>query len=217
MFAKYWSAGKVKTRLARSIGADAAAEFHRLSVATLVTRFRHLADQRLIGFWPGEQQAAFARLGKPHWQTVVQVAGDLGDRMACFFDAAFRAGAERVVLIGSDSPTLPVQYVEDAFASLLTHEVVLGPADDGGYYLVGAAHNRPDIFRGVTWSSRDVWTQTVERLESTSTSWAALPPWYDVDDMGQLRRLAEQLKSDEYKSLAWDDLRRMVLTFAGPH
>ena len=208
IFAKYWAAGQVKTRLAKSIGEDAAASFHRSSVATLVCRFRDTADRRVIGFWPGEHQAEFVELAGREWHTEVQVPGNLGVRMAAYFDAAFKAGVQRVVLIGADSPTLPAAHIRDAFTLLSAHQVVLGPADDGGYYLVGASLKTPDIFHEVTWSSRAVWSQTVQRLEASATKWAPLPSWYDVDDLEQLHRLKDQLANGEYDQPVWDDLRR---------
>jgi glycosyltransferase A (GT-A) superfamily protein (DUF2064 family) len=124
--------------------------------------------------------------------------------MAEYFRSAFERGCERVVLIGADSPTLPVEYVSQAFRELETHSVVLGPSVDGGYYLVGAARSVPPIFHGVAWSTHHVWEQTLRLLEATRIPVAQLSPWYDVDDIEDLRRLAQDLEppTDEFRELA---------------
>jgi glycosyltransferase A (GT-A) superfamily protein (DUF2064 family) len=96
------------------------------------------------------------------------------------FIAAALATASKVVVIGTDSPTLPVEYIERAFADLDRADVVLGPAVDGGYYLVGC-RRLPPIFAGIDWSSNRVLAQTIDRLVTPSWSLALLPPWYDVD------------------------------------
>ena len=82
-----------------------------------------------------------------------------------------------MVLIGSDSPTMPAQFIDDAFAALDSDPVVLGPSRDGGYYLVGAAGQVPPIFTEIDWSTPAVWRQTVDRLGKAGCRFAELPPW----------------------------------------
>ena len=86
-----------------------------------------------------------------------------------------------MVLVGTDSPTLPLVLVEQAFQELEQADVVLGPATDGGYYLVGCGRRLPPIFEGVAWSSSRTLTDTIARLADPSWRLALLPPWYDVD------------------------------------
>ena len=110
--------------------------------------------------------------------------------MAGFIEQQLSLGADAVVLVGADSPTLPVAYIEQAFAELRRADVVLGPAMDGGYYLVGCGRRVPPIFHGIAWSTGQVLAQTLARLEDRSWRLALLPPWYDVDtsaDCGLLR------------------------------
>ena len=192
MFAKYWEPGEVKTRLAASIGPLRAAGVQRLFVETLARRFGAVADQRLLVHTPAGKRDEFRRALGSQWELEVQAAGDLGERMQRFFTAAL-ARAERVVLIGSDSPDLPVAFLHEAFAALETHDVVLGPAADGGYYLIGAASRAPPVFDGIAWSTPDVWPQTRARLQTAGTAWHALPEWYDVDDQTGLKALAFRL------------------------
>lgn len=196
IFAKYWQPGQVKTRLAATIGDQRAAAIHRLFVESLLARFGNVADQRLIAFAPAAAERAFRELAGKAWQVAPQTTGDLGERMQHFFAAAMER-AERVVLIGADSPDLPIEYIEQAFAALHAHDVVLGPAHDGGYYLVGAAGHVPPIFESVAWSTDRVWPQTLARLAAAGCRWHALPPWHDVDDHAGLTALIDRLVAAE--------------------
>ncbi len=210
MFAKYWEPRQVKTRLAASLGPIAASELYRGFVATLAHRFREMGDRRVIGFTPAERRAEFADLGGSHWELQSQSQGHLGERLAQFFDEAFRRGAGRVVLIGSDSPTLPVSYVERAFQRLAECDVVLGPTDDGGYYLVGASRPVNVMFHDIDWSTPRVWEQTIARLAQHQLTYETLPPWYDVDELPDLQRLQGELSQMQADELPWQDLRNAV-------
>lgn len=193
MFAKYWQPGTVKTRLAATIGDEAASDVYRHFVRTLLERFRNAAPQVVLAFTPDGRRSDFQRLVTDQWQLESQGDGDLGQRMRSYFASAFSRGNKRVVLIGSDSPTLPTEYVREAFERLSDHEVVLGPSEDGGYYLIGMARHVPTVFDRIDWSTPDVWQQTTKRLEQEGTTYACLSPWYDVDTLDDLRRLKREL------------------------
>ncbi|MCI0359209.1 MAG: TIGR04282 family arsenosugar biosynthesis glycosyltransferase [Planctomycetaceae bacterium] len=192
VFAKHWEPGKVKTRLAQSIGESHAATLHALFVGTLIERFSQAGQRRMVAFWPPEAQGCFAGVVRDRWELVAQTSGDLGQRMQAFFVAAL-ARAERIVVIGSDSPDLPVDMVQQAFDALANHDVVLGPAADGGYYLLGITRRIPPIFKGIAWSSCDVWSQTTARLKAAGIAWHSLPAWYDVDEPADLAALRQRL------------------------
>ena len=212
MFAKYWQPGMVKTRLAAAVGSSAAARLHRECVAALVARFGHAADRRVLYFTPSEQAPAFATLAGRQWEVAPQCQGDLGQRMLHFFAGAFAAGVDRVVLIGSDSPSLPASFLELAFERLSEVPVVLGPADDGGYYLIGLAREPPDIFRGIGWGTAAVWRQTVQRLQAAGVAYGELPPWYDVDTADDVRRLANELAGPLHDDTTFGPLRATIET-----
>ena len=195
VFAKYWQPGAVKTRLAAHWGDVAASRLSRGFLVAVLNRLATRADRRLLVFTPAERRAEFAELAAGRWELAPQTAGDLGQRMQGYFEAAFAAGARRVLLIGSDSPSLPCELVERAFTLLETRDVVLGPTPDGGYYLVGAADRVPPIFAGVAWSTPRVWEQTMEQVRVAGLSLAELPPWYDVDEPVDLARLRAELAS----------------------
>ncbi len=207
VFAKHWTPGCVKTRLAVHIGAAAASELYRRFVHHTVTRLAGLADRCILAYWPPEARAAFEPFTEQGWTLVEQAPGDLGQRMRQFFEEASSTGAERVVLVGSDSPTLPTEWVRDAFLRLKEYPVALGPSQDGGYYLIGVAHRIPALFDNIAWSTPEVWRQTVERLEYFQTPFAVLPEWYDVDELNDLRSLERDVARLAEQDAAWRPLR----------
>ncbi len=210
LFAKYWQPGRVKTRLAASIGAHAAAKLHQAFVACLAERLKNVADERVIVFTPEENRAEFIETAGRSWMVQPQSAGDLGQRMRSFFSSALANGADRVVVIGSDSPTLPIEFIEQAFESLRRNPVVLGPSRDGGYYLVGLAAPMPDMFLNVEWGTPRVWQQTIACLEREKTPFTELRPWYDIDEIDDLRQLETELREQRSSHSAFGDLANVV-------
>jgi rSAM/selenodomain-associated transferase 1 len=183
LFAKWPAPGQVKTRLAARTSALWAAQAARAFLLDLLDRLAGVNARRVLAFSPPEAEADIAGLVHGRFGLTTQGDGDLGRRMAMFFTEQFRSGSERVVLLGSDSPTVPVAYVEQAFRELDRADVVLGPATDGGYYLVGCKGRVPPVFHEIPWSSPRVLRDTVARLADPSWRLAVLPPWYDVDTL----------------------------------
>lgn len=210
MFAKFWEPGAVKTRLAAAIGGPSAARVHQACVHTLITRFKRTSDRRVVCFAPAGFGEEFAAIAGPAWQVQPQCAGDLGQRMRHYFEKSFAAGVDSAVLIGSDSPTLPIAYVEEAFDRLAESPVVLGPSDDGGYYLIGLSRDIPDIFQGIDWSTSEVWRQTVGRLQAAGQSYYELPRWYDIDTVDDLLRLRDELTGPLAGDMTFDALRQAI-------
>ncbi len=200
MFAKYWQTGKVKTRLGEKLGMQTAATIHQAFVTTLAKRFAQVADARVIAVSPVEQLDEFRPIAAAGWQLVPQAAGDLGERMRHFFETSLQQH-QRVVLIGSDSPTLPAEYLHQAFEALTNHPVVLGPAEDGGYYLIGMRTSVADIFTGIEWGEGEVLQHTLKKLQQQDCDYHLLPEWYDIDHLEDFVRLKDELKSAEDKAL----------------
>lgn len=198
IFAKYWEPGKVKTRLASSIGEVNAARIYEVFVAATIARLSSIESERLLAYSPADEKThlAFANANIDGWSLKPQTSGDLGQRMAAYFDQQFAAGADRVLLLGTDSPNVPLVEVQEAFEHLNTSDVVLGPTEDGGYYLVGAKGQTPPIFENIAWSTPKVLPATVECLKAANLSYATLDPWYDVDEIFDLHRLIEDLRDD---------------------
>jgi len=184
--------GRVKTRLAQSTGDEAAA---RVQAAFLedVSAFAPAGVARLAACAPNPDHPAFEAMGRLGWRLEEQGRGDLGTRLQRWLEAMLAEGYQRVVFVGSDSPTLPAQLLEQAFDSLRNHDVVLGPVFDGGYYLVGARRADTGLFEQIDWGTERVFAQSIERLSASAATFRVLPYWYDVDDLDDLRALARQL------------------------
>jgi len=194
IFAKHPLPGVVKTRLAVDVGADAAAEFYNAFLSDLTHRFADVADQRWLGYSPNtpESRSWFEQFASGRFRLWEQPEGDLGLRMEEFFADAFIAGATQVVLIGSDSPTLPIELVDEAYRQLPAHHAVLGPAQDGGYYLIGLRQTWLGLLHGVRWSTPDAFNDTLQRFRCAEFQTALLPGWTDVDTVDDLLILSEQ-------------------------
>jgi len=188
-FVKFPQKGHVKTRLAAEIGAELATKVYRHFLDTLFARTASLPARHFALFTPPEKHQAFQRLfpGKREWLAQV-VSPDLGVRLCTAIQAVLLRGYSRVLVIGSDSPDLPIDYLHQAAAALLTHELVLGPAADGGYYLIGVKADHPALFEGIAWSTASVLQQTLEAAQRLGLRVQLLPRWYDVDDLESLLR-----------------------------
>ncbi len=213
IFAKHWTPGLVKTRLAHSIGAHNAAALHRAFVATLIERFDAHAWAKVLCYAPAESRDDFRQLAPAGWDLCEQSMGDLGSRLEGFFEQSFAEGYQRVVVLGADSPNLDPARVSQAFAQLQQRDLVLGPASDGGYYLVGARRCTPPIFGGMPWGHEALFQSTLERLAASGWErdrFAVLDAWYDVDEVDDLRRLGADLMTSS------DPCLRRLYTIVAP-
>lgn len=189
LFAKVWDPGKVKTRLARTVGAQKAAEIYRELLVLHLNRFSGTSEKRVVAYSPAtdESRIRFKELAhridpEPIWEFVPQVESDLGTRMSRFFEQQFDAGRQRIVVIGSDAPRLNRELIEDSFEALKTSDVVFGPSNDGGYYLVGLRVMAKQIFQGIDWSTEKVLNQSLAKCEANGLSVTQLRPLTDIDD-----------------------------------
>ncbi len=200
-FAKYPAPGKVKTRLGATVGMDVAATLYRHFLQkTMRLAETSRFDRRILYFEPADSRAEFERIA-PGFELLAQPAGDLGTRLLHAFASAFATGATGVVVLGSDSPTLPGRLLEAARAALDTHDLVVGPALDGGYYLLGLRQLHADLFKNIRWSTGEVLNSTLARADKLGLSQMALEPWYDVDDLETLRKAARDDASGEIQAL----------------
>ena len=183
LFAREPRPGRVKSRLAADTGPEWAARAAAAFLGDRVERLAAVEARRVLAFTPAAAEPYFTGLARGRFLLRPQCEGDLGRRLRDFVGAQLRDGAESVVVVGSDSPTLPVAFVEQAFRELERADVVLGPAADGGYYLLGCARRLPPLFEGVAWGGRRALLDTVARLADPGWRLALLPPWYDVDTL----------------------------------
>lgn len=191
VFAKWPTPGSVKTRLAGATSAIWAAHVAEAFLRDALDRLTPIAARRVLAFAPRDAVDVFTELARGRFELEPQIEGDLGRRMAAFF--AVHGDAGPVVLVGTDSPTLPPEFIERAFSALMTAEVVLSPAADGGYVLIGCRGKVPPIFAGLDWGTPAVLGQTIARLADPAWRLALLPPWYDVDTLDDWRVLRGHL------------------------
>ncbi|MBP0016855.1 MAG: TIGR04282 family arsenosugar biosynthesis glycosyltransferase [Cyanobacteria bacterium SBLK] len=184
IFTRYPEPGKTKTRLIPALGAEGAANLQRqmteytLKQAQKLLEFRSLSVE--IHFSGGTEELMRSWLGS-EWVYFPQAVGDLGERIRTAFEKGFSEEMRRIVIIGIDCPDLDGDRLSQAFESLYSHDLVLGEADDGGYYLVGLSRNIPQLFQDINWGTSQVWHQTIAISESLGLAIAKLPVLSDVD------------------------------------
>jgi len=206
VFAKYWEPGQVKTRLAKTIGNEAAAKIHFCLLEYLLNRLCERNDRaerkrqntlvrQILCVSPARNGDEFKKLSGGKWKIEFQSDGDLGMRMRNFFEVQFRSGASACVLVGSDCPDVDVALIDQAFEKLKGNDLVLGPALDGGYYLIGMNGPNPQVFENMPWSGSELLKATISRAESLKLAIALLDKKDDIDTqpdlMGWLDRAKE--------------------------
>lgn len=209
--------GKVKTRLCPPLTPEMAAELYRCFLIDIFRRVAWLPDvSKIIGYTPEGTQATFCSLlPSEDFEFIPQRGQDLGERMSNLFEDLFQSGHTSISLIGSDCPDLPIEFLQKSLDYLKNPdvEVVLGPSEDGGYYLVGLTRPQPEIFQGITWSTDKVLTETLNRIHQLKLKVALLPPWYDLDTWEDLKKFLreERTRSGEYLPLETLEFLRKYL------
>jgi rSAM/selenodomain-associated transferase 1 len=195
LFARDPVAGKVKTRLSPFLDQDLILELYTRFLSDSIEKICKVrkADP-FIGVHPSDSSGYFSRVsGERSLQVFLQEGADLGEKMLNAFKARFDEGYEQVVIIGSDSPSLPVATIETALNS--DKDLTIGPSTDGGYYLIGMRQKPVDVFSGgMDWGSEKVLQQTLERVKKCGSSLELLSPWYDVDREEDLKFLKTHLE-----------------------
>jgi hypothetical protein len=192
IFVKSPRAGLVKTRLAESIGAHEAAALYRTMGRRVVERCLDPGRHRtVIWFTPAEEEPNVRAWLLPLEvdEFLDQREAGLDARLSAAFERHFSEGAERVVVIGSDSPDVDASLIHRAFEALSEHDVVIGPARDGGFYLIGLRFPVSDLFRHVTWSTDLVLRQTMLNAARLGLSATFLPELRDVDTVADAHAL----------------------------
>lgn len=186
-------AGKVKTRLTPPLTPEEAAGLYQAVLADVFAGASQVEGVELYAAAAPVEDDDKADDPAPERFTRIEQAGeDLGERILSVFNRLFTGGHYSVVVIGSDSPDLPREYIEDAFKRLESGgdaTVVFGPAEDGGYYLVGMNSLQEALFRDVPWSTPMVLESSITKARGAGLAVELLDPWYDVDTTEDLRRL----------------------------
>lgn len=217
LFGKRPVAGMVKTRLVPPLRAQQAADLYTAFLLDAVESALRLSDVSVTLYIAGGasdvgllRQVIDAELEcAARLDIRLQRGTTLGERLYGAFCEAFDEGGERVCVLGTDHPSLPSKYVLDAFAALQHEDMVIGPADDGGYYLLGMRCNHPWAFEGLPFSTPRLLDATIDAAAAHAVRPVLLPRWYDVDDAATLDRLwddRELLNDDSRTRRALDRL-----------
>lgn len=185
--------GQTKTRLCPPLSYAQAADLYDCFLRDTLDVMRQVDGvQRKIGFLPEDAQGYFRQLA-PDMDLTCQLGASLGERLDHLLTEALVSGSERSVVMDSDSPTLPPEYISQAFDQLTDMDVVIGPTRDGGYYLIGMKEPQSHLLREVQMSTPHVLADTLALAESSGLTVSLLPTWYDVDTIGDLHELDEEI------------------------
>ena len=218
LFMKAPRPGTVKTRLTPRVTIGEAAELYRAFILDTLHLAQRVSGASLFVAWTPDDGLAELRTalggpgspGSPDVNWFVQRGGHLGERLSNAFELLQQKEWDKTVVLGGDSPLLPHAFVEEAFDALDRHDVVLGPAADGGYYLIGlsgkggkggrrsgekAAGRYAGLFESIDWGTDRVLRQTRMAIRAGGLSCHELPVWHDVDRPGDLDRIARQIRS----------------------
>ena len=200
--AKVPIAGEVKTRLSPPLTPEQAAELARCFLADRVEQLRGLpASDRLVAFTPPEREASSVCSCPGTSGCCPSDGADLGARMSRLLSDLLAEGYAGAIALGTDTPTLPTAYLAEACEALRSGaaDVVLGPSEDGGYYLIGLGRPAPELFVNVPWSTATVYAETLARARASGRRISVLPTWFDVDRVPDLARLGRALERDAYR------------------
>ncbi len=187
------SAGRVKTRLTPPLTKKEVFLLYTLFLEDLFTSLKGLEDIHIYGFYTQDGMISAIPDAVRDVATLLPQRGrGLGERILHTFSTLFSMGYSRVVTIGSDSPDVPLEHIQKAFSMLSTRDCVIGPAEDGGYYLIGLKYPWKGLFVDIPWSTSRVLETTLQRARYLSVDYTLIDGWYDVDDTTGLLRLTKR-------------------------
>jgi hypothetical protein len=206
IFAKAPIPGQVKTRLCPPLLPDEAATLHGSFVLDTLDRTKTAVAalkwpvDRYLACAPSATHVFFKILEERQGVKLIdQIGNDIGARMSHTFEVLFAHGYRQVLLIGTDVPTLPLDSFKQALTVLEHHDLVLGPALDGGYYLIGLRRMAPELFTNIPWSTDQVLRLTREKAETIGLKTSLIQPWRDVDTLADLEALIEARNAEVKK------------------
>ena len=204
VFAKEPEKGQVKTRLEPYKGADYCLSLYKaFLIDTLEIARKVKCDKRILAYACNKRGIpVFIKKNSKGFELYRQRGASLGSRMNNAFKYAFKSGPAKAIIIGSDSPSLPYKFINKSFHLLDLNDIVIGPSNDGGYYLIGMKSPCNNIFKGIKWSTKNVFNETMVILRKLSKSAAILDKWFDVDDIESLNYLKSSLKSEPHLNIA---------------
>lgn len=187
---------EVKTRLIPALSPEEASDLYHCFLLDKITQVKSIREARhFVAYTPFISESFFRSIMPPGFSLINQVGGDLGERLANVSKNLFNQGAEKVVILDSDTPNLPTDHILEGLLRLDNVDVTLGPCEDGGYYLIGMRSCIPELFRGIPWSTSEVAEMTMKKAKALGLTVSLLPEWYDVDTMIDLERLKRDMDS----------------------
>ncbi len=202
LFVKYPKKGLVKLRLCKDLEEKMVLELYRCFVKDTLEMIKKTNIPYFICFHPPEEKQKFQDWLGPTLQFLPQQGRDLGERMKNSFTTIFAKGYQKAILLGSDSPDLPHEHITLALTLLQTKDIVLGPTQDGGYYLIGFRRNSftPRIFDDIPWSTPEVFQETLLKIQQEKRSAGILPIWNDIDTISDLKTLISRARNTSFIS-----------------
>ncbi|CAN5529966.1 TIGR04282 family arsenosugar biosynthesis glycosyltransferase [soil metagenome] len=185
IFAKNPEMGKVKTRLAIDVGDEEALKIYKILLKISFAFTRDLNCKKYIYFTDSVDNSTF----DSRYENKIQVDGDLGFKMRSALNDAFDSNFNKVIIIGTDSPELNKEIISNAFRSLEEVDLVLGPAIDGGYYLLGMKKRNDTLFTKIKWSTESVLKDTIEKITTDKLTYRLLEELIDVDTLEDLNKV----------------------------
>lgn len=213
IMAKIPFAGSVKTRLQPFLSPEQCAELAAAFLRDTVKKAQTVCINTILAYSPAVETNLLNEILPLDLLSIKQTGADLGERMSNAFDFVFERNSDSaVVMIGTDSPTFPCEYIEQAFNFLESNsDAVLGKSADGGFYLIGLRNSAPHIFADVKWSSAEVYEQITANISRSNIDLKTIPDWFDVDTPDDLTRLLDEFeKSIEAQKTAPETFRRLL-------
>jgi rSAM/selenodomain-associated transferase 1 len=203
IFIKAPRRGEVKTRLAQDIGIEKAQKLYLAMVEDLMQNLegQNNFDMQIM-VWPEGVESEVSDWLQWEGNIASQASGDLGKKLENAFKNGFSKGYQRIIIIGSDLPLLSNAFITDCFRQLQTHPLVLGPAMDGGYYLIGLQSLYNELFCGIQWSTSNVLKETLQRAAQAGLQYYLLPEMRDIDQYDDIQVLWREMKRGEKKNLS---------------
>lgn len=212
VYAKAPRPGRVKRRLSPPLERGEAAEIYRLSLSIVIDQVQALSvDSAQIWAYDAEDKQLLQKDFLPSsFPLNVQKGGHLGERLCHTAATVLKQNGPPVLIIGSDAPTLPIDYLRQALDLLERNDAVLGPTEDGGYYAIGLRRVDPMLFQSVSWGCETTFAETASNLEKLGWSYGILPQWYDIDRFEDLRKVLCDLRSIDSKTPVQEELERSI-------
>jgi len=201
IFIKDPSSGCVKNRLKPVLSEPFIQQLYHVFIKDIITMIELLDIKFRFCFYPDDAEKNIKSFLGNNYEYMSQIGMDLGERMENAFISCFNEGYREIILIGSDLPDLPVEIIQESFQALKTNDGVIGPATDGGYYLIGFTKDGfcPSIFYDMNWSTKTVFNDTIKILESNEKTTVILPSFNDIDTFDDLIDFYKRNKRSAFK------------------